>query len=171
MELKLIETASRIEIVSPMPVGRRVFFALLSLFPLLAPYELIFRIRWNDYLNVFFLFVAFICAGALSLTAFLLFATVAGLESKMVFDKTRGTFTYTARAPVIPKRSREYPIRSIKGLETVTHDWSDGSPSYSLKVLTADGQGFSSSSSWSREEIDNLQSRVSAFLGLPAIAG
>ena len=171
MELKLIETANRIEIISPMPVGRRVFFALLSLFPLLAPYELIFRTRWKDYFNLFFLFAALICAGALSLTAFLIFAALAGLESKMVFDKTWGTFTYTARAPVIPKRSREYPIGSIKGLETVTHDWSEGSPSYSLKILTADGQGFSSSSSWSREEIENLKSRVSAFLGLPTIAG
>ena len=170
MELKLIETANRIEIVSPMPVGKRVFFALLSLFPLIAPYELISRIRWNDYFNFFFLFAALVCAGALCLTAFLIFAALAGLESRMVFDKTRGIFTYTARAPVVPKRSREHPIRSIRGLETVTHDWSDGSPSYSLKVLITDSQGFSSSSSWSREEIENRKKHISTFLGLPTIA-
>ncbi len=63
------------------------------------------------------------------------------------------------------------PLRGgvVKSLEELTHDWSEGSPSYSLKILTADGQGFSSSSSWSREEIENLKGRVSAFLGLPTM--
>jgi hypothetical protein len=167
VELKLLETANRLEIVSPMPVGRRVLFAFLSLIPLLAPYELIIRIRWNGYLHPFFLLAALICAGALTLTAFLLFAALAGLASQMVFDKTRRTFTYTVAAPVVRRRTREYPIRSIEGLEIVTHDWSDSAPSYSLKVLMVEGQGFNSASSWSREEIENLRRHVLAFLGLP----
>jgi hypothetical protein len=46
------------------------------------------------------------------------------------------------------------------------HDWSDGSPSYSLLIQMSDGSQLKSGSSWSREEIEELVESVSKFLGL-----
>ena len=93
---KLVEHANHIEIRSPMHRGLRLAFALLALFPLLAPYELLVRINWQDFLHPFFFLALFICAGAVALSGFLMFAAIAGLSSRMVFDARRKTFTYSS---------------------------------------------------------------------------
>ena len=45
------------------------------------------------------------------------------------------------------------------------HDWSEGSPSYSLKFDMKDGRSFSVGTTWSRPEIEALKSQVASFLG------
>jgi hypothetical protein len=147
-----------------MLVGKRILFLVLALFPLLAPYELLLRPRWNDIVNVFFLFAALVSLGALSVSALLVWGAVAGIKSRMRFDRGRGLFSYTAWAPVMGTRTSRCPLDAIAALETETHEWSDGSPTYSLKVVMADQQTFRSGSSWSREEVDAIRQRVTSFL-------
>jgi hypothetical protein len=163
-ELPIVETADTLEIASPMLVGKRILFFLLAIFPLIAPYELLLKPRWTGYANVFFLFAAAISIGALALTALLVFAAVAGLQSRMRFDRARGLFTYAASAPVVPLRTAEAPLASIASLEIRTYDWSDGAPSYALSVALRDGRIFQTSSTWSKEEVEALKRRASAFL-------
>ena len=43
--IQISDNEERLDIVYPMPVGTRFLFALLALFPLLAPYELVLRVR------------------------------------------------------------------------------------------------------------------------------
>ena len=78
-----------------MPAGWRLLFALLSLVPLLAPYELLVRVEWNDYFHPFFLLAAIVSAGAVAVSVFFLFSAAAGLTSRMRFDRARSTFTYS----------------------------------------------------------------------------
>lgn len=163
-ELPVTESADALEIESPMPVGKRVLFFLLGLFPLIAPYELLLKPRWTGYVNVFFLFAAVISLGALSLTALLFWAAVAGIRSRMRFDRARGTFTYTASAPAMGTRTTGLPLSAITGIEIRTHEWSDGAPSYSLEIRIGGGKTFRTSSSWSRAEVEALRARVAAFL-------
>lgn len=163
-ELPVVETAEALEIESPMLVGKRILFFLLGLFPLIAPYELLLKPRWTGYANVFFLFAAAISLGALSVTAFLLFSAVAGLQSRMRFDRARGLFTYTASAPVIRARTSEAPLASIAALTIRTYEWSEGAPSYALSVALKDGRVFQTSSAWSKEEVEALKKRASPFL-------
>jgi len=167
-ELPVVETAEALEIESPMLVGKRILFFLLALFPLLAPYELLLKPRWTGYANVFFLFAAAISLGALALTALLVFAAVAGLQSRMRFDRARGLFTYTASAPVLRARTSEAPLASIAAMEIRTYDWSEGAPSYALRVALEDGRAFQTSSTWSKEEVEALKRRARVFLGRPA---
>ena len=115
--------------------------------------------------NVFFLFAALVSLGALCLTALLLWGAVAGISSRMTFDRGRGLFTYAAWAPVMGTRSSAHPLDSVAAVEIRTHEWSDGAPSYSLKVAMADGQTFDTGSSWSRAEVEALRRRVEAFRG------
>ncbi|MEO8053659.1 MAG: hypothetical protein ABI768_00795 [Acidobacteriota bacterium] len=163
-ELPVVETPEALEIESPMPVGKRILFFLLGLFPLIAPYELLLKPRWTGYANVFFLFAAAISLGALSLTALLAFAAVAGLQSRLRFDRARGLFTYTASAPAMGTRTSRCRLDAIAAVEIQTHEWSDGAPSYSLNVVTKDQRTFRTASSWSKDEVEALRRRASAFL-------
>lgn len=164
--IRVIESKEALEIQSDMPVGLRIVFAVLALFPLLAPYELIIRPNWQSYFNVFFLFVAVISLGALAVSAFLVLAAVAGLNSRLKFDRSDGTLTYSAGAPVVSWHTVQYALESLDHVQVKKHDWSEGSPSYSLVAIMADGKSFESESSWSREEIEAIVKRVSIFLGL-----
>ena len=154
----------RVDIISVMPVGKRIFLALLSLIPLLAPYELLWRVQWHDYWNPVFLLFAIVSAGAIAVSGLFLFAALAGLSSQMSFNALRSTFTYSERAPIVPQRTQVLPLSSIKSIHIRTQEWSDGSPSYSLRVTMFNGAVFDSGSSESRQEIEQAKVQVEAFL-------
>lgn len=164
--IRVIESQEAIEIQSNTPAGLRILFGVLALFPLIAPYELIIRPNWQNYFNVFFLFVAVISFGALGVSLFLVWAAVAGLNSRLKFDRSNGTLTYSAGAPIVPWRTVQCALESLDRLEVEKHDWSEGSPGYSFVAIMVDGKSFKSGASWSREEIETIVKRVSVFLGL-----
>ncbi len=168
MELRIVQTPDRLSVYSPLPAGNRILFLLLSFFPLLAPYELLFRIRWINYWNFFFLFAAAISAGALFVSAFLVWAAVAGMNTEMVFDRRMGVFYFAFQAPILRRRVQEYPLASVKEIAVETHEWSDGAPSYSLKAVLVDGSAVSLSACWSRAEVEAVRKRVAVFLNLSA---
>lgn len=162
---ELKQEKNRLMIVSLMPWGMRLVFALLSLFPLIAPYELVYKIGWTTYLHPFFMLAAFISAGAVALSAFFLFAAVAGLNSRMVFDTFTSQFVYTAQAPIVRRHTKRYPLSSIADVSVRVYDWSDSSPSYALQIEMDDGAVFDTDSSWDRSEAEEAVAQVRAFLG------
>ena len=107
-------TEERLDVCSPMPPGMRVLFALLALIPLLAPYELMWRVQWNDYRHPTFLLAAIISGGAVALSVFLVFAAVAGLSSRMTLDAARATFTYSTGAPLMARRTQLQALSSLQ---------------------------------------------------------
>ncbi len=147
-----------------MSVGMRVLFAALGCFPLLAPYELLIKIEWEHYFNFFFLFAAFISAGATFLSAILFFAAVAGLSAEIVFDRPAATVSFTQEAPAIKRTTRIYPCSDIQRVEVRERTWSDSGPTYYLSVSLADGSVIESGSSSSRAEIERIKRRVDQFL-------
>jgi hypothetical protein len=159
------ETQAQIEIYYHMHTGTRVFFGLIALIPLLAPYELILKTRWQNLWNLFFVFSAVICLGALALSAFLLWAALAGLSTRLVFDREGRTFTVTQFSPLIRPRPAIYALSAIQSITVDQHDWSDSAPDFSLLVTLTNGQKFSSGTSSSRAEIEQYRQRVLAFLG------
>lgn len=161
---ELCEKDQRLEVRSPMRPGMRVLLAILALFPLLAPYELIVKVEWESHLHPFFLLAAFISLGAIALSAFFVFAAVAGLSSQMVFDAGAGTFVYSSQALIVRPSPREYPLDAIDGVEVRERDWSDSAPSYHLGVVMTDGTEFESGSSWARGEIESIEVRLQQFL-------
>jgi hypothetical protein len=160
----LIASDERLEIRSPMRPGMRVLLALLALFPLIAPYELLVRVDWQHYLNPVFFFAALLSAGAIVLSAFFIFAAIAGLSSEITFDKSNATLTYSFEAPVVRRKRRVYPLSTLSTVETVKRDWSDSSPSYHLDVILVDGTVIESGSSWSRDDIEAMRTRVQRFM-------
>jgi hypothetical protein len=142
----------------------RVLLAALGLVPLLAPYELLIKTDWDHYLNPFFLLAAFVSAGAAALSAFFFFAAGAGLSSKIAFDRRAATLSYSAEGPVVRRAGQVRPLSDVRNIEVGVRDWSDGAPTYHLRVTVKDGTGFESGSSWSRDEIERIRSRVEQFL-------
>ena len=164
MIIQVTESAERLDLISAMPVGKRIFLALLGLIPLLAPYELVWRVQWHDYWNLVFLLFAIVSVGAVAVSGLFLFAALAGLSSRMSFDALRSNFTYSERAPLVPQRTQVLPLSSIESIHIRTQEWSDGSPSYSLRVTMFNGAVFDSGSSESRQEIEQAKVQVEAFL-------
>jgi hypothetical protein len=162
--IQVCEGREVLEINSPMRPATRVVFALIALVPLLAPYELMWRIQWADYGHPFFLIAATISAGALAVSGLFVFAAAGGLSSRMTLDAARSTFTYSREAPIVPYRKQVRPLSSLEGVHVRTHEWSDGTPSYSITVTLSDGTTFDTGSSWSLEGITRDKARIDAFL-------
>lgn len=162
--LNVIETGDTLEVTSPMPVGRRVLFGLLAIFPLLAPYELLLKPGWESILNPFFGFAALISLGALCLSAFLVWAAIAGLESRARFDLPHRTLTTAYWAPVVPLTMRPYSLNDLRAVRLETIEWSEGSPSYSLRIETTDGRSLRLMGEYDRPEVEAIQSRIASFL-------
>jgi hypothetical protein len=163
-DVELVDRGSRLEVRSPMRPGMRVAVGMLGLFPLVAPYELLVRPAWTTGVHPFFVVAAVVSLGAVALCAVLLFAAVAGLSSAMVFDRRSATVRAWSAAPVIRRSEREVAWSQVRGVEVETSDWSDGSPSYRLRVALADGTALESGSSWSRDEIEAMRDTVARFL-------
>jgi hypothetical protein len=161
---ELVERMDCLEIRSRMRGGMRILLAALGLFPLLAPYELLIKIDWEHFMNPFFFLAGFISAGATALSVFLFFAAVAGLNSKVVFDRKAATFCYSSKAPVIRRTRQVQPLSNVRSTEVGVRDWSDSAPTYHLSITLKDGTVFESGSSWSREEIEWIRGRVDKFL-------
>ncbi len=162
--IQISENGERLDVCSRMPWGKRLFFTLCALIPLLAPYELMWRVQWNDYRSPMFLVAAIISVGAVALSAFFLFAAVAGLSSRMTLDAANSTFTYSTWALVVPHRTVVFPLSSIESVHVQTHEWSDGGPSYTLMVKMTDGATCDTGSASSRDDLEHEKARVEAFL-------
>jgi hypothetical protein len=162
--IQISDDAKCLDIISSMPTGKRIFLALLGLIPLLAPYELLWRVRWHDYWHLVFLLFAIVSVGAVAVSGLFLFIALAGLSSQMTFNVLHSTFTYSERAPVVPQRTQVLPLSSIRSIHVRTQEWSDGSPSYSLRVTMFNGVVFDSGSSGSFHEIEQAKVQVEAFL-------
>jgi len=111
--IEVVEEGNSIRLLSHTKPGCRIVLLLLALFPLLAPYQLIFQPDWEDFFNVFFLFAAVISLGALAVSAFFVWAAIAGLNTVLRFDKEAGTFTYSIDAPILQLRTEEFGLEAI----------------------------------------------------------
>lgn len=161
--LEVSERAGRLEIVSPMRFGVRLVVALVGLVPLLAPYELLLRPQWPPFVNPLFAFAALISVVAVALSGFCFLTALAGLGSRMILDSAAGTFTHSAAAPLVRKRTAVYSLGAITQVEVRTREWSDSGPSFWAAITTADGKVFATASVDSREEVERLVDRIKAL--------
>jgi hypothetical protein len=160
----LIESADRLEISSPVGWGMRLFLAVAGCFPLLAPYELLIKVTWTHYANLFFIFAAIISAGAIALSGALFFAAIAGQQSQIILDKPSATFCYTSVGLMGRPTRRIYPLEQVARVEVGVQSWSDGPPTHSIQVVMCDGRVFKSGSTESQAWIMAIQRRMTQFL-------
>ncbi len=168
---ELVECDDRLEVRSPMRPGMRVLLAALALFPLIAPYELLIKTEWEYYFHPFFFLAAAVSAGAVWLSVFLLFAAIAGLSARMVFVASCATFTYSDKTLLTRWTERTFPLGDIRSVEVGVREWSDGAPTYHLRVIMNDGTRLECGSSWSRDEIESIRDSVTQFIAAVDASG
>jgi hypothetical protein len=154
------EAEGILEIQEHMTWSMRGFFILIGCFPLIAPYQLLIQTKWISYINFLFLLSLLISLGAIVLSGFLFFAAFAGLSTSLTFNRHSQTFTYIRYAPIVPYRRELIAFDSINSIELDKHDWSDGPPSYSLKINLYDGRHFKSSSFDSLDLAEDTRSKA-----------
>lgn len=161
---RLLEHAGGIVVHSPIALGTRVVLAVLGLVPLLAPYELLLRVRWTTTAIPAFPIAAAISLGAVALSVAAFTAALAGRGSELRFDARSATVRHRTGAPLLRRSERVVDLASIDRIEVVTTEWSDGDPSHVLRVVLGDGSHLDSGSSTSRDHVERVRERVKRFV-------
>jgi len=112
---------------------------LVSLFPLLAPYELLFKIRWESFFNPSFFISLVFSMIMVAVSAFIMFIALFAQNQHVCVDGDRSTLTYGWRDAFRAYRETDYRFEEISEPELETHTWSDSPNSYDLLVKTRSG--------------------------------
>jgi hypothetical protein len=144
--------------------------SILAVVPLWAPYELLVRPGWPNPAGPFFAFAALVSAGAVAVAMLFLVAALTGTSSSLVFDRRTATITSTAQAPLVRRKSRVAPLQDVVAVEIGDHEWSDGGPTFHVRVAMADGLLLRTGATPSRHEAELVRGQVVAFLATPSIA-
>lgn len=117
----------------------RLVLALIGLFPLVAPYELLIKPGWRDWLNPFFLFFLAISLGAMAVSVGFILAGLAGLSQRICFDIPARMLIYESDSVLIRFRQVRYRFADVEQIEIIEHDWSEGPTTYNLQVKLKPG--------------------------------
>lgn len=142
----------------------RVVIFLVGLLPLLAPYDLLFKVRWESFFNVSF-FISFLFSIFIaSFSVLIVFIAFFAQNQHICFDRDRSLLTYGWSDAVRAYRETTHRFQEISEPELKVHDWSDGPNSYDLLVKTRSGDKISFGDFSSREEAERYQSIVKTIL-------
>jgi hypothetical protein len=138
------------------PAVRFAIF-LVSLFPLLAPYELLFKVHWESFLNLSFFISLVFSMVMVAASAFVMFIAVFAQNQHVCFDGDRSTLVHGWSDVLRAYRETDYRFEEISEPELETHTWSDSPNSYDLLVKTRSGQKISFGDFQSKEKAQYYQ--------------
>ena len=142
----------------------RVVIFLFGLLPLLAPYELLVKARWNVFFSLPFFISLLFSIFLAAFSVFIIFIALFAQNQHVCFDRDRSMLTYGWSDAVRAYRETSHRFQEISEPELKVHDWSDGPNSYDLLVKTRSGDKISFGDFSSREEAERYQSIVKAIL-------
>jgi hypothetical protein len=128
------QSGNVIEFSNKVSPGVRVLIFLFGLVPLLAPYELLIKIKWESYFNLPFAISLFIALGATAVSLFLFFFALMSMNQRLRFDGDRRVLTYGYNTAILPFMAKDHPFRKITALAVEVNDWGDGPTTYDLRL-------------------------------------
>jgi len=134
-----LESAKTIDFDQRVHPAIRIGIALIGLFPLLVPYELLIKPRWETTLSAAFLLSLFASLIMLAASAFVLFVAFFAQNQYVCFDGRRATLTYGWSDAIRPYRETVYRFSEFSPPELLTTTWSDRPNSYDILVRTNTG--------------------------------
>lgn len=129
---KIQQSDNHIEFSSDLGVTVRIFVLISGLFPLLAPYGLLIKPSWPEGFSLLWLFAVIISAGAIGVSIFFLWAALFGMSQSIRFDIVNQSIFYSYKTALKHFHERSYPFNKVEKLQVVTHEWTDGPPSYNI---------------------------------------
>lgn len=149
--------SDKLTYVRSLPKGQRVLIALFGFVPLIAPYQLIIKVHWEEYFNLPFLFVLAICLGAIAVSLSLFFGAIMAIDSSTSFDLAKRTVTYRWSTAVFRQQQELWRFDDIKDIAVEEKEWSDGPPYYLLVILLNEGRRVSFAK-YDKKEEANVES-------------
>jgi len=119
---------------APPAYWARIILAVVGLFPLYAPYDLLLRPGRKEFFNLEFLFMALISLGAIVVSIFFLFVAFGALNQYARFDALTRTLIYGYETGVTKFRQKIIPFQQIESVGIKVTEWSEGPPSYSVAI-------------------------------------
>jgi hypothetical protein len=159
------QTETTLELTNRVSPGLRVFIFVIGLIPLLAPYELLFKVKWNEYFNLAFLFALAISLGALTVTGFFIFFALMAFSRRLNFDLNRKVVIYGFNHALQPYREELYDFEDFAITAVEEHDSSDGPASYSLVLYTHGGSDISIGYFNERTQADYYRNMIESWIG------
>jgi hypothetical protein len=139
---------------------------LVSLFPLLAPYELLFKIRWESFFNPSFFISLVFSIVMVAASAFVMFIALFAQNQHVCFNGERSTLTFGWSDAVRTYRETDYRFEEISEPELETQSWSDGPNSYDLLVTTRSGLKISFGDFKSKEKAQEYQEILAEIISI-----
>jgi hypothetical protein len=162
------ETATGITFRLRTPTWVRVVFVAIAVLPLVAPYELLIKPRWNGTLSPAMIIPLIISAGAVAVSAGLVAAAGYGVSQRVRVDFAGRVVRFALIAPLQRLALRRYPFAAVRAVHGWREAGADGPDSYGLRIEFADGSGVrigpTQSAAKAREWLALLRQRG----GLPA---
>jgi hypothetical protein len=155
-----------LEFSSYLRPATRIFIFVAGLIPLLAPYELLFKPKWNTFASPFFFMSLLISLGSVVVTVFFLAAAVAGLNEVIRFNTVKREVTHGFGAPLLKWREERVPFAEIREVRVTSQSWSEGPDTYTLRLDAANGRAIPFGKFASVEEAEKACANVRTILGL-----
>ena len=127
-----------LEFRSTISPGTRTLLLIGAAIPLIAPYELLLKPRWDSLQSLFIVIAVLISLGAVAVSALLAAAALFGSSERITFDWRRNTIAYACKSALLPLRLCEFPMSSVTSVATSMETWTDGPPCYKL-IVSIDG--------------------------------
>lgn len=128
------QSGNTLEFSNKVPIAVRVAIFLFGFVPLLAPYELLIKIKWENYFNLVFAFMLFIAVGAIAVSLFMFYFALMSMNQALRFDGDRRILTYGFSTALLPFMAKDHAFQKIKDLAIEVQDWSDGPTTYDLRL-------------------------------------
>ncbi len=143
----------------------RIFFFVFGLLPLLAPYELLLKPKWNTFFSPFFFLALVISIGAVGVTVFFLSAALLGLNKVVRFNAAQREVVYGFGAPLLKWRRKLVPFAQIVDLRVETQTWDSGPDTYDLSLDTVDGHSIRFGKFVTRDDAEKTRTAIRTILG------
>jgi hypothetical protein len=160
------ETETTLELSNRISIGMRALIFFIGLIPLLAPYELLYKVRWENDTHLAFLFAFVIVLGALAVSGFFIFFALFAYSRRLYFDRRRQKVTFGFSHALQPYRERHCVFRDLSSIEVEVNAWRDGPDSYSLLPYSRDGSKFSIGYFDERTRTDRYKDLIKEWIGV-----
>lgn len=160
---QLSPDAERIELYTRLPWGTRLLLFVAGLVVLGATWQLT-RGAFNHARHPGAAFFLFLALGTLGLSLLLFGAALLGQSTRLTFDRSQSRLVYTRSTSILPPEVPVAAFGEVVKVQVVAESWSDGPPSYTLKVNLTDGTSLESGSTDSRREIEHARELVAGVL-------
>lgn len=149
------------------PPAVRVIIFLSGLFPLLAPYELLSKPRWQGYSNLPFLISLIFSLVALGFSLFIIFIAVFALNQRVLVDTTRRVLILHQSHLFHTFPERRYSLAALPNPSVDESVWSEGPNSYNLVIQPLGDKKITFGSFATRAEAEGYLALLSDMMDRP----